>query len=76
MLGDVEWVGASEGGDEVFAFSIRLDSRYNLGNEWEMIVGVVSAGADVRDGDGCWLIEAMKAPMPCVMIIGAEVSSN
>ena len=54
MLGDVEWVGASEGGDEVFAFSIRLDSRYNLGNEWEMIVGVVSAGADVRDGDGCW----------------------
>jgi len=53
-MGDVAWVSADEGGDEISAFSVRLDSRYNLGNEWEMIVGVVPAGSNVRDGDNCW----------------------
>ena len=38
------------GGLRLQAFSLRLDSRYNLGNEWEMIVGVVPAGSDMRDG--------------------------
>ena len=31
VLGNVMWVSADEGGDEVYTYSIRLDSLRNLG---------------------------------------------
>ncbi len=31
VLGNVMWVSADEGGDEVYTFSVRLDSLRSLG---------------------------------------------
>ena len=51
-LCDCQW--STGGSSDEYSFSVRMDCCFNLGNEWEAIVGIVPRGSDVREGDGAW----------------------
>jgi hypothetical protein len=61
VAGDRTW--GSEGWDEAYArdldaavcvLHLQMNSCYNIGNEWEAIVGVTTPGRDIRQGDQAW----------------------
>ena len=38
----------------VHTFSVRIDTKNNVGNDWEAIIGVASATSGVKQGDAAW----------------------